>query len=100
MTELRKPSKDLTINPPSYAQVVDEVASLRLQLKEAQELNEEIKRKKRERKERKERRERTPMRASSERFLPSTIRQRTSSSNTIPDYEESGSSPSKTMDQE
>ena len=89
-----------SIVPPSYAQVLDEMSSLRLQLKEAQELNERIKYKKREMKERKERREKTPTRTSSEGSSPSTVRKRTSSSNTIPDYEESGSSPSKTMDQE
>ena len=51
-----KPLKDLSTDPPSYSQVVDEVKSLRQKLKEAQDLNEQMK----ERKERKEKREKTP----------------------------------------
>ena len=88
---LRRAEKDLTIDPPSYSKAVEEISSLRRQLKEVKESNEKLKGWKKEGRERRERRDATPTRASSSsRSSTSTVKRTlpSHSDRSISDYEE------------
>ena len=88
---VRRTGKDLSIDPPSYSKAMEQISSLRRQLREAEEKNEQLKGWKKEGRARRDRRDATPTRASSSRHSTTSTVKRTlpsHSDRSISDYEE------------